>query len=315
MAQLVDAQGYPAGQKTLERKTEAKAREEMNKFLTETNRLRPSPTMSVCAMCEAFIIQCEEEKLAPKTIKGYRDALRLYVKDSIGHIPVNALTPAHVQGMMKGLGAKTAINARAFVRVAINRIARVADHKLGNVAELARPPRYQRGVMRNLTPETYAKVIETETYELARAMWLLLGETGLRPTEARELLWPEIVKREDGYWIALEESKTAEGTKPVPVPDHVAAALLALPRTSLFVFANSKGKPFNETTVCGWWKAAQVAAEVPVTNLYSLRHYFGSVLASKVPDHILKRRMRHTNVKTSKQYYVEAFDAELRASV
>jgi integrase len=63
------------------------------------------------------------------------------------------------------------------------------------------------------------------------------------------------------------------------------------------------------------WLRALSAAGVPETNIYQLRKLFGSMHAKSVNDVTLKRLMRHTDIRTTKMFYVEAFDEDLRAAV
>lgn len=63
------------------------------------------------------------------------------------------------------------------------------------------------------------------------------------------------------------------------------------------------------------WIAALKKAEIPFTNLYQLRKLFGTLKARKVTDSVLKRLMRHTDARTTKQYYVTAIEQDLRDAV
>lgn len=299
--------------KAFERKTEALARKAMLQWLRETGRYHPAPTMSVSAMMDAYVERCIERKRADKTIRDYKSQRDKHITPAIGHIPVNELTPFDVERMLQTIdGAKAANNVRATLRAAINKIARKADPKLPNVAALAEPESYDRRARVQITWADFAKVFDAEESPVWRAHWLLLAQTGLRPIEARNLTWTEIESHEDGMWIMLAASKTPEGRKPVPLPAETAAAIESLPRTAVYVFPCPGGKACNETTIGNYWREVRDRAGIPKCTLYGLRHLYGSHLARTVSDDILRRLMRHTDVRTTKQYYVEAFRDDLR---
>ncbi len=296
--------------------TAAKARKAVEEAAAAATRLRPSAKMSVSALCDAYIKRCEEKERAETTMRDYR-GISAHIKEHLGHLPVSSLTAAHIEEMLRKCGGdgKRAINTRAFLRAAINRIARKAEPTLPNVAAIAEPPKsYKPKDGLQLTEENLHKVMEKEKDPMRRAVFLLLADTGLRPVEARMLTWFEISERSDGHWIGLERSKTEEGLKPVPLSAHVVKAIEALPKKSSYIFQSSVKAdcPFGETCLRDWWREAQERADVPVTNLYELRHFFGSMMAKKVKEDVLARLMRHTDSRTSFQYYVRAFDEDLR---
>lgn len=323
VAQLQDTAGNKLNPKAIIRPEEAVARKAMDEWLKKRARLLPSLTMTVSALGDAYLARCEQRGRTEETLKSYRKA-QGHLKDTIGHIQIGKLTPAQIEAVLEGLPIKTAVNTRAFLRAAINKVARKSEPSLPNVASLAEPPEYHPRSQIQLTPENFAKVLEKETDCTKKAMWLLLSDTGLRPhDEAGCLTWFEIHIREDGWWIQLNESKTDEGRKPIPISEATKEALQALPKTSRYVFPSpfrKKGsrakvdRHYDQSTWSDWWSEAQSKAGVPITTIYQLRHFFGTVQAGKVKRHVLARLMRHTDVRTTIKYYVDPFPDELRAS-
>jgi integrase len=168
---------------------------------------------------------------------------------------------------------------------------------------------------RQFTPENLEAVLAAEKRPVLRALWLFLASTGLRPGEARTLLWQDLYEQADGYWVKLRESKTEEGKEAVPIAAVMMGELHSLPKTSLYVFPTAAGEPYNESNLRREWVRVLDAAEVPFTNLYQLRKLFGTLKARAVPDTILKRLMRHKDARTTKQFYVTALEADLRNAV
>ncbi len=285
----------------------------MEDWLRQTNRLIPSPGMTVAAMMDAYLDRCIEKGRASSTIGDYRRQIENHINPTIGHIRIDELSPYGVERMCQGIaGKKAAGNVRATLRAAINKIARKADPQLGNAAALADPPAYRRRARVQITWESVAKILAAEEDPLWRAHWLLLAQTGMRPKSVRELTWTEIVRRPDGLWVQLAASKTPEGLKPRPIPPEAAAALDALPRTSVYVFPCPHGGPCNATTIGKYWRAVRDRAGLPPCTLYQLRHLYGSHIARTASEEVLRSLMAHTDVRTTRQYYVEAFPADLR---
>lgn len=297
-----------------------KVRRKMQAYLEQYQAGMPTAVMTVTKCCELAIEIAKKKELQPKTVKGYEDFLKLHIKPIVGSVKVQELKAAHVERMMekmaeKEIGAQTQILVRGFLRMALNRVALKNGYVQVNAAALADPPRLRRQTRRSLEPSDLDKILAAEKRPILRALWLFLASTGLRPAEARSLLWRDLVKADDGYWIKLRESKTAEGLQPVPVPNAVMDELYKLPKNGLYVFATKEGKPFDESNVRREWLKALEAAGVEFTNLYQLRKLFGTLKARKVSDSVLKRLMRHTDARTTKQYYVSAIESDLRSAV
>lgn len=303
--------------KPIERKTEKLAREAMRDYLRAAGRLNPTAGMSVAAMLEAYDARCVAKKRSANTLRKYRRYQKHWT-ETIGHVPVERLMPAQIEAALEEYeGGPDAISARAYLRAAINKVARKAAPTLGNAAALAEPPEYRAKAPVKLTESGLADVLRSEPDPTLRALWLVYAAVGIRPVEGRTLMWSEIEEREDGMWIRKIESKSEEGKRPVPVPKDVAQALRELPKTAMYLFhSRHTNRPFAESTVREYWiKAVERAGLPPGTNLYQLRHLFGTVTARRHKDHVLRRLMRHSSVQTSKQYYVDEFDSELRKAV
>lgn len=297
-----------------------KLRKRMNAWAEQYDSGKPTEAMSVEKVCELAITACAEKGRAPKTVSGYRQLLKSHISPVIGKVRIDQLTPAHVERMMtlmeqKGIGPQTQALTRGFLRMAINRVALKGGYVSTNAAGLADPPRVRHQSRATLEPADLEKILAAEQKPVNRAMWLFLASTGLRPSEARGLLWRDLEKRKDGWWIRLRESKTQDGLLPVPVPESVMRELNSLPKSSLYVFTSATGQPFDESNLRRDWVAVLKKAELPYTNLYQLRKLFGTLKARKVSDSVLRRLMRHSDVRTTKQFYVSAIEDDLRKAV
>lgn len=300
--------------KSIQRPTEAEARRAMKAFLKSYIPHAPVPKASVSSICAIYIKQCEGKERATKTLKRYKYE-KEHIDSTIGHKLAATLTAADVEFCLaEKTGQAAKVSCRAFLRAVYNRVAIKNGLCVVNPAALADTPEYRPAIDAVLTFPNFQKIVAAEEDPLRLAFWLFLSETGARPGEARRLQWIELHKKEDGWWQQLLQSKTPEGKRPVPISSLCMEYIKVT--DGLYVFPNPlTGKPYNERTWREYWETVQVKAEVPHVRLYALRHFFGSTKARSVRDDILKRLMRHRDIRTTKTYYVHVDDAELRSAV
>lgn len=289
----------------------------MGAWLKKMESRRPAPTMTVDMCCELYIERCEKKKRAKKTINGYRNHLKNHISPTIGHLALQQLKPGHVEMMLEdvpGLGGAK-VNCRSFLRAAINKVAIKQGVLVTNPAALADPPEVTRIEREPISPIRFAEIVCAEPHAVIRALWLFMAGTGRRPSECRTITWEEMWEQEDGWWAQLLASKTPAGRKPFPIASHVMREVLALPRTSKYIFATSAGTPYNESNLRRAWIAALVRAGIPYTNAYQLRKMFGTQQARKSKDAVTRVLMGHGDIRTTKQFYIGAFPEDLRAAV
>lgn len=319
--------------KEITRKTEADAKAALKEWKENFKPLPKGAELTVTRMCELAIESRIERQRAPETIRNYQYYLREYIRPNIGHKRVINLTTDDVEILLQEIAKRAKgksyiqlqILVRNFLRMAINKVAMKKQIVLVNVAALAEPPTYKRATPDNrLSPETFSDVMAWVQDPTAYAYFLFLAETGFRPSEALHLKRRELRNEKDGLWVQLEESKTEEGKKRVPVSLVAANAIKSILSDSLFVFAGPTGKPPNPKTMRDRWHEANTLAaldaiengyELPLVKLYSLRKFFGTVMARNEKEAVLKRLMRHTDIRTTMKYYVDAIDHDLRIAV
>jgi integrase len=300
--------------------TKTIARDKANAFLRSGDLHNPQVSMTVEQVCKLAIKRAESREVRENTLRVYRGFLKSHIGPKIGRVRIVELQPWHVEKMMEAMDASkvTKINVRAFLRSAINAVALKGGVVSRNVAALADPPRKGKPTVKRptITPETLSAILAAEDCPIRRTLYLTIATTGLRVGEARGLTWHELVEREDGYWIHLRESKTDQGLQPVPVPSETWKEIEALGKSSLYVFPTSQGTAIDHSNLRRSWQECLRKAGLPASlHLYGLRKYFGSIHARRVNDVVLKRLMRHTDVRTTKQYYTTAFDEDLRKAV
>jgi integrase len=169
--------------------------------------------------------------------------------------------------------------------------------------------------MLNVLPEPAATIVAVAAF------------TGVRKGELRGLLWEnydgEQVLISQSFWRGhLLEPKTRQSKSPVPVIERLARRLdchrkLAGNPANGLIFPSSAGKPINLDSL-----AADVI--VPAVAKAAIRwhgwHAFRRGLATNlhrlgVPDKIIQRILRHSNVAVTQGCYIKTVDSDAAAAM
>jgi integrase len=164
--------------------------------------------------------------------------------------------------------------------------------------------------------ESYERLLDKapdeETRVFLQAGWL----AGLRISEVMALEWEET--REAPYldfdrqriWLPAEFVKGDEDQW-VPLDPRLAEALLALPRQGKKVFQLTSYKTKERMTRGGMsMRIGNLARKAGVRlSMHSTRRGFLCRYAEKVPAQVLQRLARHSNIKTTMEYYANVDDA------
>ncbi|HJP82903.1 MAG TPA: site-specific integrase [Fimbriimonadaceae bacterium] len=144
---------------------------------------------------------------------------------------------------------------------------------------------------RRMSESEWLKIVAAEPNERHRAYWRILGETGMRPSEALGLVEPII---EDGF-LRLGKSKTIAGeNRIVPVSKQTAEYLRENPRPF----------PMDLHNVQRAWRNALKRAEIPHTNLYQLRKMRLTLwIAQGLPDEVVKELAGHSSIELTMNVY------------
>lgn len=228
----------------------------------------------------------------------------------------------------------------------------IAFNPAGN-AEL---PRQQRREMIALSPEQakqFIDVSETMRYEWDdkqehapgnrwHALWHLLLNTGLRPSEALALRWEDfsgdrvyvrhsLTRGVRGVSWSLDEPKTSKSRRVVSLPSATSAALEqhrmrqeiekvvagSAYTDHRFIFASSHGKPadlHNITT--RHFRALLSAASLPKIRVYDLRHTHATLMLSAgVPVKVVSERPGHASAVMTLNTYAHVLSGQQEDAV
>lgn len=179
-------------------------------------------------------------------------------------------------------------------------------------------------------PEKLPQPVPVESFERIYAKaegdammqaYLLCGWlAGLRLSEAYELEWEE---SEEAPYVDLARSRIvlpagfakSKVDQWVPLDALLRETLLALPRQGAKVFRFVKrltGEPIPAGALSRRVVRLAKRAGVRLT-MHTLRKGFGCRYAGKVPAQVLKQLMRHKNIQTTLDYYVNTDAAAMEA--
>jgi integrase len=185
-------------------------------------------------------------QVRPTTLHSYRSNLERYVLPRIGQLPLQRLTPAHLNTLYgallaaggrdgQPLSARTVQAIHMTVRKALGDAARWGL-VVRNVAALASPPKPRRAEMRTWTAAELRAFLEHVQDERLAALWMLAASTGMRRGEVLGLRWVDVdldrgrvAVRQTlviaGRQVVISEPKTGRSRRSIALDPRSVAAL------------------------------------------------------------------------------------------
>lgn len=276
------------------------------------------------------------EAVRPRTLVDYRAALTNHVsKTPIGGKLLTQLTREDfVEWVreLRGPEESRRLSSRT-IRILyslVNRALReatYADLLLKNPAEGVQLPQTERREMTALTPSEAQAFLAAAQTDPNSALWALLVLTGLRPSEALALRWPDV---SDGTvtvqrslsWVKgrpiFGKTKTAGSRRNIPL-DKVVTARLAQHRIDQagtlkacqldqdmrgLVFCTANGTPYDTKNLRRSFRALLKRAQLPRIRLYDLRHTTATILLGLGENpKIVAERLGHSSIRQTLDTY------------
>lgn len=315
----------------------------------DEGRLEDPSRMSLSAWLTEWL-ESKRQDLRERSFLSYELWIDLYLKPSLGKIPLADLKPRDVQKAITDLaagkftqgpiGAVTLRNAMGRLRSAL-----AAAVKLrlipSNPAIGAKLPRVsRRGPKRVLSPEEAAKFATVVQEHRLGAFFLLALGTGLRPGEAMGLKWEDIdvaagllhVRRSlwnprKGRNAELTPPKNASSVRSLPLSPDLLSLLRRHRARQLeeriatgpawqdhgLVFSREDGRPLSDKTCLQVLARLLQRAGLDSLTLHGLRHSAATllILAGIDPAHVAAQ-LGHSSVKTTLEVYVKPSEERLR---
>ena len=278
--------------------------------------------------------------LRPSTLSNYHTHIRTSVLPALGPIPLQQLSPAHLNAFYQallsrgrlrdghGMAPKTVQNVHAILHRALKDAMRWG-YAARNVADAVEPPKGLPAERQVWTPEQLRAFLSHVRDDRLYAAWLLVATTGLRRAELAGLRWldvdlaagrvsprrPRVVV---DYIVVESDAKTPKGRRSLALDPATLAALRAHQarqaeektiigtgyRDSGLVFTMPDGSPIHPQRISAWFLQHTRAAGLPRIRLHDVRHsYATAALAAGVPPKVISQRLGHATIAITMDTY------------
>lgn len=267
-----------------------------------------------------------EIHLAPHTREDLKSILNRFGAHT-GAIAVDEVGLSHVEeyqlsliraGVSKSTANKHLRHLRSFFSWAVTH--GYAERNPCDEARQIRAPRTRRPITTSEEAVTVVNYLDSIGKTYYSDLIRLVANTGLRSgqalfTKVEDIEWAGV---DPGLWIRCREEYMPKDRKESRIPLN-AAALTVLRKRKLqavdgWLWAYPRtGKVPKVSSVGHAIKRFAKEAGVPGFTMYSLRHAFGTRMASAVPESVLAALMTHSHPNTSRKFYVHASEMKLAA--
>jgi integrase len=284
--------------------------------------------------------------VAQTTLERYRGICNRYLEPRLGRVPLEQLSPSHIQRLHRELRADGLAPATiALVHTVVHRSLRAARRMrlvATNVAADVPPPPSgsHDATERAFTTDQLVVLRGAIRGHRHEHLWIVLAETGLRVGEALALQWADVnleahrlmVRRSYRRTLSgpvLSAPKTKAGRRTIPLSQAACEALTQqrervrqmrkdaeLWSTEGLVFPNGLGKPLRADKLLEEFKQVLAAAGLPPKRLHDLRHGLATRLfAADVHPVAVQRILGHAKIETTIGVYTGAVPAMLSDAI
>lgn len=276
---------------------------------------------------------------AVTTVYSYRNIIQRHILPALGDIPLQALTPQHLQryyAMLvqeKQLSGNTARKHHDLINLVLKQAVN-QDLIFRNPAERVEPPKHRPPTIHFYAEEDLQRLFQAAEGTRLEVLIKLAGYLGLRREEILGLKWDCVcfetrtleirsVRTAAGKFVVTKEPKTESSRRVLHIPDDLADTLhreqdrQAYYREQLgnayhdtgYVFAHEDGRPFRPNHVSDLFVAFIRKNQLPPLTLHGLRHSFASIANAKgIPMYDIGKALGHSTPATTSKIYTHLLD-------
>ena len=309
-------------------------KKDAQKFLTAKLRekdlgmfVEPS-SISLNDYLDRWLNEIAKPRLRENTLDSYVWIAKKYIKPKLGESKVSDIQAYQVQKLYgelqkQGLSPRTVRYAHTVLSSALKQAVRW-KMIVQNPCDLCELPRMEKKEQKYLTPDEAKTFWETAKQSTWFSLFLMIVETGMRPSEYFGLQWKDVdleqgclsVKRtvteRKGGGFYFSEPKTKKSRRKIPLSNSVIAALKTHRRKQLeermkigmayqnldLAFASEVGTPLRRKNFTDrHFKPLLKKAGLPNIRLYDLRHTTATLLfvAGENPK-VVQERLGHASI-------------------
>jgi integrase len=268
------------------------------------------------------------------TYKGYRRYLDKHILPALGHVPIQKLTPQHVQAFytrkqQEGLSAKSVNNIHGMLHKALDHAVRWGLVPR-NVCDAVSLPKQARQEIQPLTQKQARQLLIAARGHSLEGLLTLAVTTGMRAGELLALKWQDInfdtrslhIRHSMGYISGkgyLEfEPKTSKSRRKIVLPSFVCEALKQHRTRQIegrlkagtrwrdhdLVFCNIYGDYLDPAHLRQRFHRLLKEANLPDIRFHDLRHSAATILLSMgVPAKVVQEILGHSQISLTMDIY------------
>jgi len=322
--------------KTFYSKTRKEVQEKLRVALNEQKQgiLSTGPQQTMKQFLEQWLEEVHKPSIRIGTYKGYRGYLDKHILPALGHIPIQKLTPQHIQAFysrkqQEGLSAKSVNNIHGMLHKALDHAVRwgLAPR---NVCDAVSLPKQSRHETQPLTEKQARQLLVAARGHSLEGLLTLAVTTGMRSGELLALKWQDInfdtdslhIRRSMGYISGkgyLEfEPKTSRSRRKIVLPSFVCEALKQHRTRQLearlkagtrwqdheLVFCNIYGGYLDPAHLRQRFDKLLKDAGLPDVRFHDLRHSAATILLSMgVPAKVVQEILGHSQISMTMDIY------------
>ena len=277
---------------------------------------------------------CKPPALRISSYEKYRKLINTYILPALGHIPLQKLTPQHVQALYRkkgddGLSSKMINSIHGVLHKALGNAVRW-NLVSRNICDLVSPPRIVKPTIESLTMEQAHKLLEAVRGHRLEVLLIVALTTGIRRGELLALRWSEVDLEEQRiqvrrtvdyitrYGYVETEPKTAAGKRLIALPYFVANILKQHRLQQLeaklkvgrawedrdLVFTDLHGGYFNPRYLGKLFDKVLAETGLPHMRFHDLRHSAATLLLSMgVHLKVVQEILGHSTITMTADIY------------
>jgi integrase len=291
----------------------SKTREEARRKLVKAVHARDTGTfvdahrITVGEFLDYWLAEVVRPNVRPWIYAGYEVHVRLHLKPGLGLLPLDKLTPMHVQQLLNqkiadGMKPRSVRYIRGTLRTALSEAVKW-ELISRNSAALVRGPRVERFDIRPFTPEEARVFLSAMKGDRLEALYSMALMMGLRQGEVLGLRWEDIdfetanlrvskqLQRVDAK-LQLVAPKTARSRRTLAMPASTVKNLRERRERQIhekaeagedwietgLVFTNANGKPVDASLVSKQFHQQLDRAGLAQRRFHDLRHSCATLL-------------------------------------